>query len=384
MSKAKTLHTLPTPCLVLDRAKLRRNIARMTVACARNGVTLRPHLKTAKSIPVANLLTGPNVSGIAVSTLLEAEYFAQNGFQDIQYAVGITPDKLDRAARIQQIGARVTLVTDNLGTAREICRYTDETGTVFHVLIEIDCGERRSGLDPSAPELLDLARTLADANNVVLDGVMTHAGHSYTCRSLAEIEAVAEAERLAVVTAAERIRAAGMACPTVSVGSSPTALHARHLTGVTETRAGVFMFGDVFQAQILTCTLDDLAVSVLTEVTGHRADLGHMTIDAGGLAMSKDRSTENVENDVGFGLMADLSGEVFAPQLTIARVYQEHGLVPVTEPHRLEDFPIGRRLRVYPNHVCMTASMYPGYFVVDSEESDGVEVVEEWSRISGW
>jgi D-serine deaminase-like pyridoxal phosphate-dependent protein len=123
---------------------------------------------------------------------------------------------------------------------------------------------------------------------------------------------------------------------------------------------------------------------VLTEVTGHRADLGHMTIDAGALAMSKDRSTENVPNDVGFGLCADIDGLVHSPQLTIARVYQEHGLVPVASPHKLNNFPIGSRLRIYPNHVCMTASMYPRYFVIDSEESDGIEVIEEWNRISGW
>ncbi|WP_093160384.1 alanine racemase [Aliiruegeria lutimaris] len=380
----KTLLTLPTPCLVLDRAKLRRNIARMKAACARTGVKLRPHLKTAKSIEVARLFDGPDSPGIAVSTLLEAEYFASNGIRDIQYAVGITPDKLDRVAAIQREGARVTLITDDLGTAQAICRHATEANAVFHVQIEIDCGERRSGVEPDSPLVLEIARTLAGDENVVFDGVMTHAGHSYGCRSLKEIEAVAEAERLAVVTAAERIRATGIPCPTVSVGSSPTALHARHLEGVTETRAGVFMFGDVFQAQILTCDLEDLAVSVLTEVTGHRADLRHMTVDAGALAMSKDRSTENVSNDVGFGLAADIDGSVYSPQLTIARVYQEHGLIPVALPHALDDFTIGSRLRIYPNHVCMTASMYPRYFVVDSEESDGIEVVEEWKRISGW
>ena len=384
LTNSNTLLALPTPCLVLDRARLRRNIGRMKAACARTGVKLRPHLKTAKSIQVARLFAEPDSPGIAVSTLLEAEYFAENGVRNIQYAVDITPDKLPRVAEIQRKGAHVTLVTDDPGTAREICRYAEESGTNFYVQIEIDCGERRSGVDPAAPLVLELARTLSAAKNVVFDGVMTHAGHSYACRSLEEIEEVAEEERRAVVMAAEAIRAIGIPCPTVSVGSSPTALHARHLDGVTETRAGVFMFGDVFQAQIFTCDFEDLAVSVLTEVIGHRADLGHMTVDAGALAMSKDRSTQAVNNDVGFGLVADVDGSVFSHQLTIERVYQEHGLIPIAAPHKLSDFPIGRRLRIYPNHVCMTASMYPRYFVIDNEQSDGMEVVENWSRISGW
>ena len=356
----------------------------MAAACRRNGVALRPHLKTAKSASVARLVAGENTAGIAVSTLLEAEYFAENGFGDIQYAVCITPDKLDRVARIQQTGARLVLITDDLGVAREIAAHAGRTGTTFHVQIEIDCGERRTGLDPASPLVAEIARTLTEAENVAFDGVMTHAGHSYACRSLGEIEKVAEAERHAAVTAADAIRSLGMACPTVSVGSSPTALHARHLDGVTEARAGVYMFGDVFQAQILTCALDDLAVSVLTDVSSHRTDLGHMTVDAGALAMSKDRSTENVGNDIGFGLLADLAGRIFDPQLTITRVYQEHGLVPVHAPHRQDDFPIGRKLRVYPNHVCMTASMYDRYFVVDSDEGDGARIVDVWSRISGW
>ena len=380
----KTLYDLPTPSLVLDRAKLARNIRRMEEACARNGVTLRPHLKTAKSIDVARMVLNEQTQGIAVSTLCEAEYFAGHGIRDIQYAVCITPDKLERVAAIQATGAKVALITDNANVARAIADKHGQIDTTFHVQIEVDCGENRTGVLPGSDQVTEIARILYAAPNVDFDGVMTHAGHSYACRSLQEIEALAEAERLAAVTAAEAVRALGIECRTVSVGSTPTALHARNLDGITETRAGVYMFGDVFQAQILSCTLDDLAVSVLTDVSSHRPDLNHLTVDAGALALSKDRSTEKVSNDVGFGLVGDVAGKVVAPQLIVERVYQEHGLVPMCEGQRLEDYPIGRRLRIYPNHVCMTVAMYDRYYVVDSEEGNGTDIVAVWSRVNGW
>lgn len=380
----KTLYDLPTPSLVLDRAKLARNLARMAAACKRNGVALRPHLKTAKSIDVARQVLGAGTNGIAVSTLLEAEYFAAEGVRDIQYAVCITPDKLERVARIQAVGAKLTLITDNVEVARAIADKHGEIDTTFHVQIEIDCGENRTGVIPGSSDLQEIARILDAAPNVKFDGVMTHAGHSYACRSLEEIESLAEVERKSVVDAAEAVRALGIDCPNVSLGSTPTALHARHLEGVTEARAGVYMFGDMFQAQIGSCTVDDLAVSVLTDVSSHRPDLNHFTVDAGALALSKDHSTEAVPNDIGFGLIANAKGEVFAPQLKVTRVYQEHGLVPLPEGQSLKSFPIGDKLRVFPNHVCMTGAMYDRYYVVDSANGDGTSIVAVWHRINGW
>lgn len=381
---SKKLADLPTPCLVLDRAKLIANLERMQAACARNKVRLRPHLKTAKSIDVARLVLENDDQGIAVSTLQEAEYFIQHGLRDLQYAVCITPDKLERVARLQAGGARLIIITDNLGVAKHIAATGARLATTFYVQVEVDCGELRTGVLPASDDLLEIGRVLNDAEHVVFDGVMTHAGHSYNCRSRAEVEAVAEAERQAVVLAAERLAAIGIASPTVSIGSTPTGLYANGLDGVTEVRAGVYMFGDMFQAQIGSCAPSDLAVSVLTDVSSHRPDLGHFTVDAGGLALSKDRSTERVANDIGFGIAASEDGAILAPQLTVDRVYQEHGLIQLRGAHSLEDFPIQTKLRIYPNHVCMTAAMYDRYYVVDSSSGDGTSVIAEWSRVNGW
>jgi len=359
------LADLPTPCLVLDRTILQRNIAHMAEAVGRHGVALRPHMKTAKSIDVARLALVGQPGGITVSTLAEAEYFSAHGVGDVLYAVGITPQKLDHVARLNAAGAHVTVLTDDPETAAAIARHPQPPRT----LIEIDTGESRGGVLPDDRALLDIAKLLGPR----LAGVMTHAGHSYSGRSIAEIARIAEAERDGVVRAAERLRAAGHAAPIVSMGSSPTALHAESLAGITEVRAGVYMFGDLFQSEIGTHGLQDIAVTVLTSVIGRRP--GQILVDAGGLALSKDRSTEAAPRDYGFGLVLNLAGQPIDGAI-VRRAYQEHGVIGIDS----STFHVGDKLRIAPNHTCMTAAAHDRYHVVDG----GDTVVGVWPRVNGW
>ncbi len=362
------LADLPTPCLVLDRAILRANIARMASALARHGVPLRPHMKTAKSIDVAWLALAGQPGGITVSTLLEAGYFAAHGIRDILYAVGITPGKLDAVAALNARGADVAVITDDLDVAAAIGAHPSPPRT----LIEIDTGEARGGLTPDDERLLPVAERLGSH----LAGVMTHAGHSYSGRNDAAIARVAEAERAGAVHAAERLRAAGHRAPIVSVGSSPTAMHAGSLTGVTEMRAGVYMFGDLFQAEIGTHGMGDIAVTVLASVIGRRP--GQLLIDAGGLALSKDRSTADAPRDWGYGRVLDVSGAPLGESL-VRRAYQEHGVVEL-DTAAVADQPVGARVRVAPNHTCMTAAAHDRYHVVEGSD----DVVAVWPRVNGW
>ncbi len=376
------LSDLDTPALILDRARLAANVARMSDRARHLEVDLRPHVKTAKSADVARLATAGHSGGITVSTLKEAEYFAERGFSDVTYAVGIGLAKLDRVAALQAKGARVTVLTDNLDVARGIDSRADSLGAHFEVLIELDTGDGRSGVLPGSGELIELGKVLDGAEGVTLRGVLTHAGHSYDCRSAAKVEAVAEAERAGAVHGAERLRAAGLPCPVVSVGSTPTAVHARHLDGVTEMRPGVFVFNDIFQAEIESCAMEDIALSVLAAVTGHQRARGELLIDAGGLALSKDRSTREAPRDVGYGLVVDRACGDSLPELHVVRVSQEHGVVAA--PHGevpFQNLPPGARLRILPNHACFTAAAYDCYHVVDGA---GDEVVAVWDRVNGW
>ena len=370
------LNQLDTPCLLLDRARLEGNAQRMQQRAQELGVELRPHLKTAKSIEVARIASGGPPAAITVATLNEAEYFASHGVPDILYAVCVTPNKLDRVARLNASAVRVSVIVDSMLAAKALAEHPGQHAA----LLEIDCGEDRTGLSLDDPALLDIARCLHQAPRCRFRGVMTHGGHSYKGAEPAEIRAVAEQERSSVVEAAERLRQAQIPCQIVSVGSTPTATHALQLEGVTEMRPGVYLFGDLFQAGIGCCAVEDIACSVLATVISHRRTSNRLVIDAGGLALSKDRSTAGRSFDAGYGrILAGHRGEPIH-DLQVYSVHQEHGEVGSADELPWQRLPIGALVRVLPNHVCMTAAMYDRYFVLD----EAAQVMAEWDRSNGW
>lgn len=372
-----SLDTLPTPCLVLERNRLEANLARMADALSSRGVRLRPHLKTGKCLEVARLAAPYPGTPVAVSTLLEAEYFAANGYRDLFYAVGLAPGKVARAAELHRKGIALKTLVDGVTAAKAIRKGAEKAGVMFSVLLEIDSGERRGGIAPDAPELLAIARELGPH----LGGVATHGGHSYGAQTSESLAVVAKAEADAARLAARRLKENGFHAPLVSIGSSPTALAKEDLEGIDEVRAGVYMFWDLMQAGLNACALDDLALSVLTEVIGRQPGRNEFLIDAGALALSKDRMTASLPPPLQaeFGWVCDLDGRLL-PGLKVLKTWQEHGLV-VSETELPKDaFPVGTRLRILPNHACLTAAAYDRYHVVSGNR--GCEAV--WKRINGW
>ncbi|MEO8199893.1 MAG: alanine racemase [Gemmatimonadota bacterium] len=363
---------LPTPCLVLDRSILERNLAVMSAIVRRHGVAFRPHMKTAKSAEIARLAVAGEAGGIAVSTLAEAEYFGASGFLDITLAVGITPERLDRAAALVARGMELTLITDDPNTAAAIAAHP----APFRALIEIDSGEGRGGVNANSGALLVLGRALGPR----LAGVLTHGGHSYAGRSIPEMQRIAEQERSAVVSAAWALRAAFFPCEVVSLGSTPTAMHARKLDGVTEVRAGVYMFNDLFQAEIHSCSRADIAMTVLSSVIGRRPGDNQVLLDAGAIALSKDRSTQSTAHDAGYGLVWGLDGTPRYSECRIESLYQEHGIARGNRPLPFDELKVGTKVRIAPNHACLTAAAYDRYHVVSG--TDEVSVI--WERVNGW
>ena len=376
-----TLDELPTPSLILDRDCLQRNTEAMTARLKGHGVALRPHMKTAKSIEVARLALSGNFGGITVSTLEEARYFVRNQITDIVYGVGIVPSKLDSVAEIQEkagTSARISVILDDPGVARTSLARAQALGCRFDVLIELDSGGDRAGVPVGDAERLLAVATVLQHDGVALQGVMTHAGHSYHCRNSAEIEQVAEEERAGLVWAAECLRGAGLPCHVVSGGSTPTAVFAKNLDGVSEMRPGVYMFGDVMQHEIGTCRGEDIAVTVLASVIGRGGRPGneHILLDAGALALSKDRGADEFNPEAGFGQVYDVDNRSFQG-ISVSDTHQEHGLA--TGPS-LPNLEIGTRVRVRPIHSCLTTAMYQRYHLVEG----GRQVVEEWERTGGW
>ncbi len=364
---------LPTPSLLLNESRMMHNIARLAKRAESLGVSLRPHVKTTKSVEAARRLTGGVPGQITVSTLAEAEVFHDAGHDDVLYAVGIAPQKLERVQALRARGCDLVVILDSEAQAQAVAQ------AGVPALIEIDSDGHRGGLRPDDPALILIGTILHDSG--CLRGVMTHAGESYTVRGAAAHADFAELERKAAVSAAEALQDAGLPCPVVSVGSTPTAHAARDLTGVTELRAGVYMFFDLVMAGIDVCTVDDIALSVLTTVIGHQSAKGWTMIDAGWMALSRDRGTAAQDVDQGYGLVCDESGRVL-PDLIVSKANQEHGIVSLRPgaDGPMPDLPVGSRLRILPNHACATAAQHDRYNVLPQDGGP----MQTWHRFGGW
>jgi D-serine deaminase-like pyridoxal phosphate-dependent protein len=377
-----TLADLETPCLLLDAVQMKRNVARLRSRLHSLGVPLRPHLKTVKSPDVARFvlekLTGP----AAVSTLKEAEQFGEAGVRDILYAVGATPNKLDRIAAIRGRGIDLSIIVDSVAAAEAVGAKSRETKTPIPTLVEIDCDGHRAGVADNDFKQLIAVGSALHRGGAQLRGIMTHAGASYSCVGTAALEAMAEQERASAVACADTLRQAGLPAPIVSVGSTPTAFFARNLQGVTEMRAGVFPFFDLFMTGVGVCGRDEIAISVLTTVLGHQRNKGHILVDAGWMAMSRDRGTAKQKVDQGYGLASDLTGRPYE-DLVMVDAHQEQGVLAIRAGSnaKLPDLSVGDLVRILPNHACATGAQHEVYHVVHSGSD---QVHARWPRFRGW
>jgi D-serine deaminase-like pyridoxal phosphate-dependent protein len=374
-----SLAQLATPAALLDTARMQANIDRMQARMSALGVRFRPHVKTSKCLPVVQAQIAAGAQGITVSTLKEAEQFFAAGIHDVLYAVCMPPGKLPQAVALRRRGCDLKIITDSLEGAQAIAEFGQEHQEVFEVWIEIDVDGHRSGIAPHAESLLEVGRAL-HAGGMRLGGVMAHAGSSYHCDTPQALAEIAEQERSGTVLAARRLREAGLPCPVVSVGSTPTALSASSLEGVTEVRAGVYVFFDLVMHNVGVCAMDDIALSVLTTVIGHQVEKGWAIVDAGWMAMSRDRGTQRQTRAFGYGQVCNEAGEPIAGYV-LDDANQEHGIVRRVEGMDAgiaARFPVGTRLRILPNHACATGAQHPVFQALMGGS------LQEWPRFYGW
>ena len=380
-----TLTNLPTPAALLDLGRMQRNIDTMQSRMNALGVKLRPHVKTSKCVEVVRRQVAAGASGITVSTLKEAEQFFAAGFRDVLYAVGMVPVKLMQVQALRDRDCDLKIIVDSVDAAQAIVTFGRERQHVFEVWLEIDTDGHRAGLKPEGGELLAVGRTLHEGG-MTLGGVMTHAGGSYELNTPTALAAMAEQERSRCVLAAQRLRAAGLPCANVSVGSTPTALSAQHLEGVTEVRAGVYVFHDLVMTNIGVACMDDVAFSVLTTVIGHQKEKGWALVDAGWMAMSRDRGTQKQAHDYGYGQVCDANGTPIDGYV-VDSANQEHGIVAhvgAVDCDIAARFPVGTQLRILPNHACATAAQFAEYVALDVNTAETMIDATVWPRFSGW
>jgi D-serine deaminase-like pyridoxal phosphate-dependent protein len=370
---------LGTPCAVVDLDVVERNTGRMAARMMDLGVRLRPHVKTHKCLEAARLQVRGHFGGITVSTLAEARFFGDGGFRDLTYAVPIALGRIAEAAELAARLDRLSVLVDSDEAVDALQAEAQRIGRPFSVFLKVDCGNHRAGVDPDADASVGLARRLAESAGIDFRGVLAHGGQSYAETNRAAIHAVACAERDVTAGFAERLRAAGVDVPEVSIGSTPTMAVVDDLTGVTETRPGNYVFFDEYQAAIGSCAPEDCALSVLVSVVGVHPARGTVVVDGGALALSKDGGPTHVPGfPGGYGSLRDAESGAPLPDLELFSLSQEHGLVRSRTGAAL-GMRVGDRLRVSPNHSCLTAALFDRYHVVR-----GDRVVDRWPTVRGW
>ena len=378
--KIQNLEELDTPCLILDKSLLEKNCFKARKKCLELNTILRPHVKTPKSIEIAKIALDNQEGPITVSTLNEAEYFASAGFKDILYAVCIIPKKLKRLNFIQQkYSCMIRMVIDSVFVAQEILNYSKFHNANFEILIEIDCGEGRSGLFHQDQKIRDISRVFAENDQTNLIGVLTHAGHSYSTKDKNEILSISNIERAEALASIKNFSNFNKMSPVISVGSTPTMFLASNLDGISEIRAGIYMFWDLAQASRGICKIEEIAISVLASVIGHNHQRKRIIIDAGSLALSKDVSANNFMKEAGYGLVCNPDTGIPFDGLNVSEVHQEHGSIDLESTDWFENFPIGSLVRILPNHACLTCAAHERYNVLENEQ-----ITESWSRTNGW
>ena len=368
---------LPTPALLLDEARLTRNIARIGDRVKSLGARLRPHIKTHKCIEVGRRQVAGQFGGITVSTLAEASVFAAAGFDDITYAVPIEPGKFAAVVTLAASGVRMAVITDDAGIPEPLAAAAARAHVTLDVYVKVDCGYHRCGVDPDGPALLEIVQRIGERAPLRFAGLLTHAGHSYHVRGAEALRAVATQEREVMRAAAARLATLGISVPIVSVGSTPSISHVDHLDGVHEVRVGNYAFFDATQAALGSCSFDDCVLTVLASVVHRDRGRGRVILDAGAIALSKDRGAVEMDPAAGYGRVLDVDGRDLG--VRVSSVSQEHGVVPVPDAAVLDRLPVGARVRVLVNHSCLTAAQFDAFLV-----HQGAEVVDRWAIHRGW
>ncbi len=340
----ESLDCTDTPSLLVDAARLDANISGMADIARRAGVRLRPHTKTHKSPYIARRQLDAGACGITVAKLGEAEVMAAAGIEDIRIVYPIVGER--KLARLVTLlhRASISIALDSHDVATQLSAAAVAAHTSLPVLLEIDTGFHRLGVQPD--EAASVAKSLSRLPGIRLAGVLTHEGQVYHQRTADEIASSARAAGKLMVQTASHLRDAGFAIDEVSVGSTPGAPYIASVPGITEIRPGTYIFNDVSEIALGVASRDTCALTVLTTVVSI-PERDRAVVDAGSKTLTPE--TVDAHADWGFGLVKDIEGAV------LVRVSQEHGVLQLRDAHhRLE---VGQQIEIIPNYACPVVNL---------------------------
>lgn len=366
---------LPTPCLIIDQARLNTNLSRMQSSLS--GVKLRPHTKTHKMIALARRQEEAGAQGITVAKVSEAAVFVDAGFRDVRIAYTVVGrQKLDQMVKLAR-QARISFCADTIEGAQAASDRLASCDTRLDVLLEIDAGYGRCGISWDSRDLISLVRTIEGLPGLNLCGILTHEGNAYT-QGLNAIRRVMAETRDRMLDVARRLHEAGLCTPEefeISIGSTPS-MHVfenrtAHGFCVTEVRPGNYVFNDMTQVAIGVCGLQQCALTVLSTVTSkHRSSAGTVKffLDAGRKVLTSDLAPGRR----GYGcLLYNAKARVGHPHARLTNLSEEHGWCQVRGG---TTFAIGDRVEVVPNHACVVVNTQNAAYVVHNDQ-----VVDVWT-----
>eukprot|EP01095_Lingulamoeba_sp_RSL-Kostka_P018201 TRINITY_DN988_c0_g1_i1.p1 TRINITY_DN988_c0_g1~~TRINITY_DN988_c0_g1_i1.p1 ORF type:complete len:425 (+),score=145.23 TRINITY_DN988_c0_g1_i1:124-1398(+) len=414
----KTVDDLPTPCLVVNLNRLKNNTQKMlNFVNKHHNITLRPHIKTHKTIKGAlyQLFGEENFEGlntqqskIVVSTLGEARFFKEGGFKDILYAVPISKNKLAFCDEIRQ-SINFHIMVDNVEAIHAITEYNknQEEKRIWSIFIQVDCGGHRCGVNPedeSTKEFIIEINKAVENNDIFVKGLYDHAGQSYGTDSEESLVEVAKLECSIINDFAEKLKngtyvdeVGPFQLDTVSIGSTPTICRFLPSFGehINEFHPGNACLFDRSQLHFNSCTSKDIACTALVTIISRYPKRNEILVDGGALGLSKDlgptarnkfknqdeennNNNDDDDDDMERRYKSNLESKWGIveghPDLVLSYLTQELCVIKLPENEDIDRFPVGMKLKIYPNHSCLTAACYPHYYILDDEDN----VVDIW------
>jgi D-serine deaminase-like pyridoxal phosphate-dependent protein len=328
-----TIHDLDTPAMVIDLDRVDHNIARVAEYARSHGLNLRPHTKTHKIPALGRLQLARGAAGLTVAKPTEAEVMAESGVRDLLVAYPVLGRaKVERLKRLLA-RTRVTVALDSIEAAEAL------RGTGIGVLVEVDVGLRRVGVQPGL-ELIELVEAVRRVDGIEYRGVTFYPGHL----KIYEPEPFDQLRRI-VVGMVDELERAGHKPEIVSGGSTPLLFESHRIEGLTEIRPGTYIFNDRNCVAQGVAAWTDCAASLLVTVVSSNGD--RMMIDGGSKTFSSDGLSGAAEAT--FGRIVEI------PQAKFHRMNEEHGFVELRDAGK--SYRPGARLNVIPNHICVAMNL---------------------------
>jgi D-serine deaminase-like pyridoxal phosphate-dependent protein len=364
------LDDITRPTLILDVDTAKANISRMADKADEQGIYFRPHFKTHQSAQIGEWFRNEGVSGITVSSLEMARYFAAAGWRDITIAFPVNMRQIPEIDAFPK-EVRLNLVLESV---EPLSRMHAETHISADIWIKVDAGSLRTGLNwQDVDRVQQLLLALHSAPALTYRGLLTHAGHSYACAGPDEIRRTYTDSVERMIWLEKQLTKRGFPKGEISVGDTPGCTLSESLGDVDEIRPGNFIFFDAHQYHLGVCGFERIAVAVACPVVALHPERSEAVLYGGAIHLSKD--FELVDGEHHYGLVCKPENGRWGQPLEGAymrMLSQEHGVAHL-QSEDLESLKVGDLLYVIPAHSCLTVQCLGEYLTLDGQRITTLE-----------